>query len=269
MNRINQLFENKKSKSEKSLILYLTAGYPSLGITEELLCNLPDWGCDLIELGVPFSDPIADGPTIQYSSTSSLNSGTTLKKIIEMLPAVRKKTEVPIVIFSALNPILKYGLEAFVNDAASAGVDGVLIPDLPPEEGKELSNLCAQHGLTITFLLAPTSSKERMQIVADQSSGFIYYISLRGVTGARAELARDLDEKVGEIRSVTDKPVAVGFGVSKPEHAKRIAQVADGIVVGSTLIDKIRTTFEKENKSGDDAMSSIKDFVQSLATAIK
>jgi tryptophan synthase alpha chain len=260
--RIVELFERKREAGEKSLLLFLSAGFPSLEFTAELLPRLPEWGCDLIELGIPFSDPIADGPTIQAASADALKAGTSVREILALLPAVRAKIETPIILFTALNPLLKYGLEEIVRDAKAAGADGFLVADLPPEEGKEFADLCAASEMALVFLVAPTTSPERLQMIAERSTGFIYYIARRGVTGARQALADDLEEQVKRVSAVTDKPIAVGFGVSQPEHVRQVAQFADGIVVGSALIDIIRASCLTS-----DPMPQIEAYVRSLAEA--
>jgi tryptophan synthase alpha chain len=239
VNRIDALFRDKKRSGKKSLIIYLTAGFPSLAATEKLIAVLQQSGVDLLELGVPFSDPIADGPTIQRSSADALRHGTTLARIIHLVQKVRPTISMPIILFSAYNPFVQYGLARLVRDAEHAGVDGFLAPDLPPEEAAQFRRLCHQRNLKLVFLIAPTTPPTRKKRIAQLSSGFIYYISSKGVTGARRRLSSDLARQVREIKKHSDKPVAVGFGVSKPEHVRAVASIADGIVVGSALIDLI------------------------------
>jgi tryptophan synthase alpha chain len=239
VNRIDALFEEKRRASKKSLIIYLTAGFPSLDATKRLIVALETSGTDLLELGVPFSDPIADGPTIQRSSAHALRHGTTLSAILHLVREVRSTVTMPIVLFSAYNPFVQYGLERLVGDAKDSGIDGFLAPDLPPEEAKNFERLCRRHDLKLVFLIAPTTPAERKKLIAAKSTGFIYYISTKGVTGARSRMSGDLARHVGEIKTYSDKPVAVGFGVSTPEHVRAVARVADGIVVGSALIDLI------------------------------
>lgn len=238
-NRIDELFTRKRRKGQRSLIIYLTAGYPSLEMTERLIGVLADAGLDLLELGVPFSDPIADGPTIQKASAYSLEQGTTLAKILDMVPRIRQKTQMPIVLFSAFNPLLKYGLEALVQRAVDIGIDGFLAPDLALEEAGEFIQLCQDKNLRLVFLIAPTTPEARKRLIADKSTGFIYYVSTKGVTGARDQLSRDLQEQLRQITTYTDTPVAVGFGISRPEHVQLVASFADAVVVGSALINLI------------------------------
>jgi tryptophan synthase alpha chain len=263
--RIDDLFERKRKAGERSLIPFISAGYPSLEFTEQALPRLAEWGCDLIELGIPFSDPVADGPTIQAASSESLAAGTTVKKILAMLPTVREKIQAPIILFSAYNPLLKYGLEKIVRDAKEGGADGFLAADLLPEEGEEFGGICAAEEMALVYLVAPTSSLERKKAVAAKCSGFVYYVSRRGVTGARDQMAGDLKDQVSELRSVTDKPIGVGFGVSRPEHARQVIEAgADGVVVGSALIDAVR-----EGAAAGDPISHLERFVRPLAAAIE
>lgn len=238
-NRIDAMFGRKRSEGRRATIFYVTAGFPDEPTTERVVAALREAGADLIELGIPFSDPIADGPTIQKASASALANGMTTRKALDLAARLRAASEIPILLFSAFNPILHFGLEAFVNAAAKAGVDGLLVPDLPPEEAGDLRGLCLGRGLTLTFLVAPTTDAKRRELIASQSSGFIYYISLRGVTGARESLPEDLMANLDALRAATELPIAVGFGVSKPEHARQIGEKADGIVVGSALINEI------------------------------
>ena len=263
MNRIDQMFKSKREKGESSLILFITAGFPSLDFTKDILPRLADWGCDLIELGIPFSDPIADGPTIQAASSESLDKGTTVKKILALLPQVREKTQTPLILFTALNPLLKYGLDEIVRDAKAAGADGFLVADLPPEEGEEFQQICAANDMALIYLISPVTPPERRKMIAEKSTGFVYYIARRGVTGARAELDKDLANQTAAIRKFTDKPIAVGFGVSQPKHVRQVAQCADGVVVGSALIDCVR-----EAAQSSDPLAQIKEYVCSLSEAL-
>lgn len=238
-NRIDAMFEAKRAAGERALIFYVTAGFPDEKTTEDVILALDEAGADLIELGIPFSDPVADGPTIQHASQIALDHGMTVRKAIDLAARIRRQTEIPLLFFSAYNPIYRFGLERFAGELIKAGGDGMLIPDLPPEEAGELIPLCREKNLKLVFLAAPTTESQRREIIARESTGFIYYISLRGVTGARTDIAADLQKKVAELKAVTELPVAVGFGISKPEHVKLAGEVADGIVVGSALIDLI------------------------------
>lgn len=239
MNRIEMLFKNKHACGKSALILYVTAGYPDLETTEALLPALEKAGADMIELGVPFSDPIADGPVIQKASSDAIAKGTTLKKILSHVQRFRRQSELPIVLFSAFNPLYKFGLKKLVKECARIGVDGLLVPDLPPEEAGEMISLCAEAGLCLVFLAAPTTSPERARLIVEKSTGFIYYISTRGVTGAREALDKSILSHVNSLKKMTKKPVAVGFGISTPEHVALLRGKADGIIVGSALIKEI------------------------------
>lgn len=264
MNRIDELFTRKRRKGQRSLIIYLTAGYPSMELSETLINILADTGLDMLELGVPFSDPIADGPTIQKSSAHSLEQGTTLKKILDMVPRVRQKSQMPIVLFSAFNPLLKYGLEALVEQAADIGIDGFIAPDLPPEEAGEFMQLCQAKNLKLVFLIAPTTSEARKRLIADKSTGFIYYVSTKGVTGAREQLSRDLQAQLRQITTYTDMPVAVGFGISKPEHVKMVVSFADAAVVGSALINLI-----EQHANSHDLPTEVQRFIEWLQAPLR
>jgi len=260
MNRIDRLFKTKK----KVLIIFLTAGDPDLRTTVKLVLELEKSGADLIELGIPFSDPLADGPVIQKASLRSLNSGTTVRKILNTVREIRKHSEIPIVLFTAYNPIFKYGIKEVVWDAKKVGADGFLVPDLPPEESDELLNLTKANKSKLIFLIAPTTKKERIKYIAQKSSGFLYYISLMGVTGAREKLSTTIRKKITEIKKLTNKPIAVGFGISKPEHIKEIGRFADGIVVGSAVV-KLIEKYGKQKK----LFKEVGDFVKSMNQALK
>lgn len=236
MGRIEDKFAQLKSRGETALVTFITAGDPDLGTTEEAVLELERAGCDLIELGVPFSDPMADGPTIQLSSERALASGTTLPGILELVRRLRERTQIPIVLMGYFNPIFAYGPERFAADAAAAGVDGLLVVDLPPEEAAELQVATDQCGLDFIFLLTPTSNPSRVEAVSRLGRGFIYYVSVAGVTGARSEVADTLAARVTSVRAELSLPLVVGFGISDPAQAAQVAKVADGVVVGSALV---------------------------------
>lgn len=238
MTRIEEKFQ-ELPKREGALICFLTAGDPSLSATEELVLQVAESGADLIELGVPFSDPVADGPSIQASSLRALHGGTTLAGVLECVARVRRKTQVPLVLMSYYNPILRYGLARFAADAVAVGVDGIIPSDLPPEEADEWLARARRQGLDTIFLLAPTSTDERIRRVAEKASGFIYCVSRTGVTGAREALPDDLPDLVQRIRAHTEKPIAVGFGISTREQVRQVTRLADGAVVGSALVNRI------------------------------
>lgn len=261
MSRIAEKFRSLRESGSRALIPYLTGGYPHPDATLELLQALERGGADIIELGVPFSDPIADGPTIQRASTAALEAGTTLPRILEIVAEFRRNSQLPLVLFGAFNPFLHYGLEQFAKDASAAGVDGVLIPDLPAEEGDEVEPVTRKYGLDLIYLVAPTTPRERKSEICRHGSGFLYYISLKGVTGARTSITYELEQPLQEIRQCSDLPVAVGFGISTPEQAVTVARWADGVVVGSALIDVIA-------RAGDAAPREAETFLRSIRNAL-
>ncbi len=236
----------------KALVAFYTAGDPDMDASKEIFAVIEKNGADIVEIGVPFSDPLADGPTIQASSYRSLNNGTTLKKIIRMVADIRKTSELPVVLMTSFNPIFVYGQKEFVADAVKAGVDGVIIPDLPHEEAEEF--LAIADGLDMIFLLAPTSTTDRIQQIGKISKGFIYYISLTGTTGTKESLSVGLEEKVSEIKNSVSLPVLVGFGISGPEQAAEAAKVSDGVILGSAIVKLIETNsnpVERDRKLGE------------------
>ena len=239
MTRIEKLFERLKSEGRKAFIPYITSGDPSLEITLELVLALDKAGADLIELGVPFSDPIADGPVIQRATDRALRNGVTLHKVLQLGENIRKKSEIPLVLFSYFNPLLNHGLEKLAKDAVAAGFDGILASDLTIEESEPFVRTMRGAGLNTIFLVAPTSSPERMKKIAETSNGFLYAVSRTGVTGERQELAGDLREFLRTLRSYTKSPIAVGFGISRPEHVEAVWQEADGAIVGSSIVRKV------------------------------
>ncbi|MBM4444138.1 MAG: tryptophan synthase subunit alpha [Chloroflexi bacterium] len=220
----------------KALIGYVTVGYPSLEATLEVVPLLAGWGCDVIELGIPFSDPLADGTTIQEAAHRALANGVTPRLCLEVAAELRRKVAIPLVFMTYCNPVLSLGPEAFCRLSAEGGLDGLIVPDLPPEEGGELETCCAGEGMDLIYLLAPTSSQSRIDLVSQRSRGFIYLVSLAGVTGARQDLPPDLESFVGRVRKRAALPLCVGFGISTPEQAGRAARVADGVIVGSRLL---------------------------------
>jgi len=234
---IRRRFDDLQREGKAALIPYLTAGYPSADASLELMKGLAGAGADILELGIPFSDPLADGPTIQRASFQALEAGMNLPGALAMLKEFRRDFDTPVVLFSYLNPILRYGAETFVRDAVEAGAQGVLLTDLPAGADPELERIIGSGGLDLIRLLAPTTLGPRIGQVAEGGGGFLYYISRTGVTGARTELREALGREVEAIRSQVDLPVAVGFGISTPDQAAAVAAVADGVVVGSALID--------------------------------
>jgi tryptophan synthase alpha chain len=246
MNRIKKTFNRLKRNKKKAFIAYITAGYPTLSATERIVLELEKSGVDIIEMGVPFSDPMADGLTIQKSSERSLKAGTTLERILKTVKNIRKKSEIPIILMSYLNPVYRYGMEAFVKDAVKCGVDGAIFPDLPPEEADEFERPTRGKEFYIIFLASPTSTSERIKLIARHSKGFIYYVSLTGVTGARDYLSPHIPRNIRKIKRITDKPVCVGFGVSNEEQARAISHIADGVIVGSAIVKVISKNIGKK-----------------------
>jgi len=248
MGRLADKFAELKRENKKALITFITAGDPHLQTTAELIPEMERCGADIIELGVPFSDPMADGPTIQRSSERALASGTTLESILATVKSVRSRSQVPIILMGYFNPIYRYGTGRFVNDAVDAGVDGVLLVDLPPEEAVEFKAETSSRGLDVIFLLAPTSDDKRIDRVARIGSGFVYYVSVTGVTGARKSVEESVFSSVKKIKSRLNLPVAVGFGIADPSQAAAIAEVADGVVVGSALVKMFEEYRDEELK---------------------
>ena len=246
-NRVEKKFRTLKKVKKKAFIAFLTAGYPTLKATEDLVLAFEKSGVDIIELGVPFSDPLADGPTIQASSQYALKKGVTLKKILNLVADIRRKSEIPILLMTYYNPIFQLGEEQFAKQARRCGVDGVIVPDLPVEEAGNLLKAAKRNRLASVFFVAPTTTKERMKKILKSTSGFVYYVSLTGVTGARRALPADVVRDVRRIKSTTDKPVCVGFGISTPAQIKGLAKTADGIIVGSVLIKEIQKHLNQRN----------------------
>jgi tryptophan synthase alpha chain len=239
--RISRRFAQLRESGELGIVAYITAGDPSLDATLEYVLALAEAGADVIELGVPFSDPLADGPTIQRASERALKAGTTLAGVIELVARIRKISQVPLVLFSYYNPVLQMGLEKFAAAASAAGADGVLITDLTPEESAEYREILARHALDTVFLAAPTSDAERLAKIAAASSGFLYIISRTGVTGAKDAMPDDLPALLRRARNATSLPLAVGFGISLPGHVSMLGGLADAAVVGSALVSEIET----------------------------
>ncbi len=236
---IEAVFRKTFEEDRIALIPFLTAGDPSLAQTKQLVLTLAANGADIVELGVPFSDPLADGPVIQRASERSLKKGTTLGKILICVQEIRQKNSIPIVLMSYYNPILKMGIAVFSQKCADAGVDGVIIPDFPPEESDEWIRTARKVQLATIFLVAPTSSLDRIKKINGVSRGFLYYVSLTGTTGARNQLSKDITKKLHLIRKVSTNPICVGFGISRPEHVKALSKYADGVIVGSALVGLI------------------------------
>ena len=237
--RLEKTFASLKERGEKALVTFITAGDPDVMTTRDLILDIIQSGADIIELGVPFSDPMADGPTIQASSERALKNNVTLDDVLKIVSDVRQLTQVPIVLFGYYNPIFTYGIKKYAHAVKRAGVDGVLVVDLPAEESDELKTELDKAGVDLIFLLTPTSDNERMKITAKKASGFIYFVSVAGVTGARSSVSNDIEGTVKKIRSFSNLPVAVGFGISTPEQAAKVGACADGVVVGSAIVNII------------------------------
>ncbi len=239
--RIDSCFAALREKGEKALIPFLTAGDPDLRASEALVLAMADAGADIIELGVPFSDPSGEGPTIQRSSARALATGTSLRSILQLVDRLRARVDQPIVLMGYANPIHAMGAEAFAKAASEVGVDGIIIPDLTPEDGAPYLDPIRAMGIDVILLAAPTTPAGRLEMLVRETQGFLYYASLQGVTGARAAVARGVEEKVRQAQSLGEVPVCVGFGVATPEHAEKIGAYADGVVVGSAIVDKIES----------------------------
>jgi len=263
MTRINKVFQRLITNNKKALIPYITAGDPSLELTKKLIFKLEENGADIIELGVPFSDPMADGPTIQRASERALKNNVSLKNVLDLVSDVRTSTEIPIILFGYYNPFFTYGTEKFSKDAKRAGVDGALIVDLPPDEADELKVHMDRAGLDIIFLLAPTSTEERIKLITRKAGGFIYYVSLTGVTGAKTKFDSCIEEHVATVKRFTDLPVGIGFGISNPDQAGKVVKWADGVIVGSAIVKII-----EENLKNQDMVNKVGEFVKSLKNGI-
>jgi tryptophan synthase alpha chain len=263
-NRIEKCFATLRASGEMGIVAYITAGDPSLDATLEFVLALEEAGTDVIELGVPFSDPLADGPTIQRASERALKSGASLPKILELVVRIRKSSQIPLVLFSYYNPILQMGLETFAAAASEAGVDGVLATDLSPEESVEYRRILAAHHLDTIFLCAPTSTDERLASIAACSSGFLYLVSRTGVTGAKDTLPDDLPALLRRVRNFTKLPIAVGFGISLPGHVTLLGGLADAAVVGSSLVAEI-----EQAKTAQQAANALRDRVRVLKEAAR
>jgi tryptophan synthase alpha chain len=239
MSKIEHVFKELKKANKKALIPYVMAGDPSLEATAKIVLALESAGADMVELGVPFSDPLADGPTIQQAAQRSLQSGTTLRKVLALVKDIRKSSAIPLILMTYYNPVFKFGIEPFIQSAVNAGVDGVIIPDLIPDEAGDFIEPARKHGLDTVFLLAPTSTSDRINKVINSSTGFIYYVSITGITGSQLTVAKEMRKTLKSVQNKTSKPVAVGFGISNPEEASVVAKLADGVIVGSAIVKLI------------------------------
>ncbi len=264
MNRIVERFARLKREGKKGFIVYIGAGDPDLAATRRLALAFDQTGVDVLELGVPFSDPLADGLVNQLAAQRGLESGTTPSKVLRTVAAIRRDSQIPIVLYIYFNLIHRVGLERFIKAAAKAGVDGLLVLDLPPEEGDRYESLMRRAGLCHIYLVAPTTPEDRMKFIVKRGAGFIYYISREGVTGMQTQVAANLAQQVDRIRAHTSLPVAVGFGISNPEQAKLVAESADAVVVGSAVVNQIAKHGESENW-----VHNVAKFVGKIAQATK
>lgn len=255
MSRISQSFQNGKA-----FIAFITGGDPDLETTEELICAMEQAGADLIEIGIPFSDPTAEGIVIQEANARALAAGCTTDRLFEMIARVRQRTQIPLVFLTYMNPIYTYGKQRFFSQCRETGIDGVIIPDLPYEEKEEVAPICAEYGVDLVPLIAPTSH-ERIAMIAKEAEGFIYCVSSLGVTGVRSEIRTDIGAMVRLVKSVTDIPCAVGFGISTPEQAAKMAAVSDGAIVGSAIVKLVA-------KYGKDCIEAVSHYVRSMKEAV-
>ncbi len=256
MSRIAHVFNQP---GHIALIPYITVGYPSIEDTLKVVPLLASCGCDIVELGIPFSDPLADGVTIQKASFCALQNGVTPELCLQVAKQLSQKVNIPLVFMSYFNPVFNSGMDKFCTACVSSGVDGLIIPDLPPDEGSELEAITQGQGLDLIYLLAPTSTEKRIRLVAQKTSGFIYLVSVTGVTGVRGKLPENLESFVSRVRKVTSKPLCIGFGISKPEQAKQVARMADGVIVGSRVIQLMEA---------EDGLQSVGNFIKSLRQAL-
>ena len=256
MSRLSSVFSQP---GHKALVAYVTVGYPSIEATLEVVPLLAKNSCDIVELGIPFSDPLADGATIQKASFYALKNGITPQLCLEVAKQLSQTVEIPLVFMTYFNPVFSYGLEKFCGACTNSGITGLIIPDLPPEEGPELEAVTQRQGIDLIYLLAPTSTEKRIKLVAERSRGFIYLVSVAGVTGARENLPSNLETFVAKVRKVATQPLCVGFGISTPEQARQVAQIADGVIVGSRIIQFMET---------DESMVSVAGFTRELRCAL-
>lgn len=257
--RISTAFADLAARNETAMMPYVTIGHPTRDAALEIVPALVEGGATMVELGVPFSDPLADGPTIQRSSFQALQNGVTLEYCLETARRLRQRgVEIPLIFMGYINPMLRYGLERFVADSAEAGVDGFIVPDLPPDESGEMAGYCRQYGRDLIFMVAPTSRDEHIKAIASQASGFVYCVSTTGVTGVRDSVSADLSSFLGRVRKRVDLPLAVGFGVSTPEHVRDIGSQAEGVIVGSALVSRL-------NDAEPDSLAAVsRDFIRYL-----
>jgi tryptophan synthase alpha chain len=264
MNRIDQCFAACRAEGRKAFIPYITAGDPTLARTRQLVLALAQAGADLIELGIPFSDPLADGKTNQEAAERALRNHVTLADVLDLVGELRRETDIPIIFFTYLNPVFQYGFDLFAARAAQVGVDGVLALDVPPEEAAELKAALDHNDLRMIYLIAPTSTEKRVKAITAQASGFIYYVSRTGVTGERERLATDLGAHIQLVRRHTDLPIAVGFGIATPDHVRDVAALADAVVVGSAIVRRVGS-----GGDSDTMVDDVRQFVTELTAPLR
>jgi tryptophan synthase alpha chain len=264
MNRIVERFAHLRQQGRKGFIVYIGAGDPNLEATHQLTLAFDRLGVDVLELGVPFSDPLADGLVNQLAAQRGLESGTTPAKVLETVSAIRREAQIPIILYLYFNLVHRYGIKKFIQDAAQAGVDGLLVLDLPPEEAEEFESLMRSAGLCVVFLVAPTTPEKRIELIVKRGSGFVYYISREGVTGMQDKVAGNIAEMTARIRQHTELPVAVGFGISSPEQVRLVAANADAVVVGSAIVNQIA-----ELGKSPGLIAQVTQFVEPLIRAVK
>ncbi len=267
--RITRKFAHLKEQDRKAFVAFLTGGDPDYETSRNLICGLPQAGVDLIEVGIPFSDPMADGPAIQASSQRALKAGMTLSKTLELVREFRiHDNSTPIVLMGYYNPIYRYGVDRFVHECASSGVDGLIIVDLPPEEDKELCDPALTAGLHWIRLVTPSTDDSRIESVLHNVSGFVYYISVLGVTGTRRAMTDHVEEAVTRLRQYTGLPIAVGFGIKTPEHARSVAEKADGIVIGSAIVDLVKANLENDGSPKSELAETVHSYIREIADSV-
>jgi len=264
MNRIDERFSRLRRERQKGFIVYIGAGDPNLEATRQMALAFDKLGVDVLELGVPFSDPLADGPVNQLAAQRGLESGTTPPRVLETVAAIRRESQIPIVLYLYFNLIHRCGLERFIRDAAQAGVDGLLALDLPPEESDSYETLMRQAAMCNIYLVAPTTPDDRIELIVKRAAGFIYYVSREGVTGMQAKVANTIAQMTAKIRAHTNLPIAVGFGISTPEQAKKVAASAEAVVVGSAIVNQIA-----RHGKAPDLIKRVSEFTNTLLQAVK
>jgi tryptophan synthase alpha chain len=262
MSAIDRLFERLRAQGRKALMPFVTAGDPDVEFTEQLIRRLAGRGASMFEIGLPYSDPIADGPVIQASYTRALDRGVKLADILAMLGRVTPEIDAPVVTMGSYAIIYRHGQRAFVSEAKRAGVAGAIVPDLPVEESNELATICREEDFSLIQLITPTTPRDRARRIAERTTGFIYYVSVTGITGERTELPRELVDQVGWLREQTDLPICIGFGISRPEHVRMLAPVADGLIVGSAIVRRVAECGERPR---EDVLGEIERYVEELA----